>query len=153
MRQNCSIDDVLSPTTKKNYLTTSFVENRVEFEFFIKSKLLQWLKAVLLGFETEVWQKVCGYETQMARKLRKIIRGKPKRPKQKQTERRGSSFSRYSCKQFFPLNFFKCWVVHQKTWKVENQMSSSCTGLRYRTTLLQPSLRTMQFSLQRLRLW
>ena len=78
------------------------------------SKLWRWFETDLLGFETE---------TCKGSWLRNLQNQRSKKGTQWSSKSRtgtdggwgGSSSSRYSCKQHFALNFFKCWSVQQQS--------------------------------------
>ena len=107
------VDDVWSCHEQEVYPTTSLDENCIEFEFQTDRNYYVDLRQTYLALKPKL-VKCRGYETYNTKegKTGAQKRGKSRRGRD---GGRGSSSSRYSCKQHIALNFFQCSSVHQQS--------------------------------------
>ena len=98
------VDDVLSSHEQELYSTTSFDGDCIEFEIQTDRNYYVELKQTYLASKLKL-VRGRGYLQNQRSKKRVQRRGKSRR--RRNGGRRRSSFSRYSCKQRFALNFFQ----------------------------------------------
>ena len=100
------VDDVLSSHEQEIYPTTSLDENCIEFKFQTDLNYYVDLRQTYLALKLKL-VRGRGYETYNTKEVKKGAQGRGK-SREGRDDGRGSSSSRYSCKQNIALNFFQC---------------------------------------------
>ena len=100
------VDDVLSSHEEEFYPITSLDENCIEFEFQTDRNYYIDLRQTYLVLKLKLVDGR-GYEIYNTKEIKKGARrrGKSRRGRD---DGRGTSLSRYSCKQHIAFNFFQC---------------------------------------------
>ena len=101
------VDDVSSSHGHEIYPTTSLDENCIEFHFQTDGNYHLDLRQAYLALKVQ-FVKGSGDETHKSKKVKKEAQRKAQWGCRKGGGVRGSSSSRYSCKQHFALNVFQC---------------------------------------------
>ena len=101
------VDDVWSSHEQEIYPTTSLAENCIEFHFQTDRNYNVDLRQTYLALKLKL-VRGRGYETYNTKEVKKEHKEEAKAEEERGRDGgRGSSSSRYSCKQHIALNFFQ----------------------------------------------
>ena len=117
------VDDVLSSHDQEIYPTTSLDENCIEFEFQTDRNYYVDLRQTYLALKLNLVRGRC-YETYNSKEVKKGTQRRGKSRRVRDGGGRGSSSSRYSCKQHFALNFFSNVEVYINNQQIYNSNGS-----------------------------